>query len=203
MRYPADQREKTSERILRSAGRLFRGRGYAATGIDAVMSSAQLTAGAFYSHFRSKEDLLAETMDAIFRESGDDRPPELTALQGHEWLRAFAKFYLSTGHRNSAECGCPIPALAAEVARVGGRTRDVFEQNLRRVIDFIAKQYDAEHPDRKRAISTMSMFVGSVLLSRAVGDESLSQEILKTCRESAIDSIELSAASATRAEPLE
>src|SRR5262252_7174881 len=104
MRYPADQREKTNERILRSAGKLFRRRGYAATGIDAVMSSAQLTAGAFYSHFRSKEELLAETMDAIFRESGNDRPPELTTLQGHEWLRAFATFYLSIGHRNSAEC---------------------------------------------------------------------------------------------------
>lgn len=203
MRYQSDHKQKTNERILRTAGRLFRKRGFAATGVDAVMSSAHLTAGAFYSHFRSKEDLFAETIDEIFREASNDRPAELAALQGHEWLRAFTSFYLSAGHRDTAECGCPIPALAAEVARVGGRTREVFERNLNRVIEFIGRQYNPEHPDRQRAISTMSMFVGAVLLARAVGDESLSQEILKTCRESAIETVDRSTASGVRAEQLE
>ena len=57
MRYPTGYKQQTNERILRAAGRLFRKQGYAATGVDAVMKSADLTAGAFYSHFRSKEDL--------------------------------------------------------------------------------------------------------------------------------------------------
>ena len=58
MRYPADHKQRTGQRILNAASSLFRSRGYDATGIDAVMASADLTAGAFYAHFRSKEDLL-------------------------------------------------------------------------------------------------------------------------------------------------
>src|SRR5271166_1781250 len=113
MRYPTGYKRQTNERILRAAGRLFRKQGYAATGVDAVMKSAGLTAGAFYSHFRSKEDLLAEVLDTVFRESKDDRPKELSKLRGHAWLRAFASFYLSKEHRDAADRGCPMPALAA------------------------------------------------------------------------------------------
>ena len=98
-------------------------------------------------------------------------------------------FYLSAEHRNAADCGCPIPALAAEVARLGGRTREVFEQHLRRSIEFIARQFDEQHPDRKRAISTTALLAGAVLLARAVADETFSQEILGTCREAAMEAI--------------
>jgi TetR/AcrR family transcriptional repressor of nem operon len=190
MRYAADHKQHTSERILRAAGRLFRKQGYAATGVDAVMASAQLTAGGFYAHFRSKADLLAETLDAVFREGGGDRPPELSALQGPDWLRAFSLFYLSAEHRDAADRGCPIPTLAAEVARTGARTRRVFEQHLRQIINFVAKQFDERDPDRRLAISTIAMFAGAVLLARAVNDETFSQEILNACREAATKAID-------------
>ena len=190
MRYRKDHKQQTQQRILGAAGRLFRKHGYAATGVDAVMKSARLTAGGFYSHFHSKEHLLAETLDAVFRGAGADRPPQLSKLEGQEWLRAFTGFYLSAEHRNAADRGCPIPALAAEVARLGGRTREVLEQHLRRIIEFIAKQFDERHPDRKRAISTTALLAGAVLLARAVADETFSQEILGTCREAAMEAIE-------------
>jgi len=189
MRYRTGHKQQTCERILQAAGRLFRKQGYAATGIDAVMSSARLTAGAFYSHFQSKEDLLAETLNAVFRDATKDRPAELSALCGHDWLRAFTAFYLSSEHCDAADRGCPMPALAAEVARVGGKTCEVFEQHLRRVIEFIAKQFDELHPDRKRAISTTALLAGAVLLARAVSDDELSQEILTACREHATATI--------------
>jgi TetR/AcrR family transcriptional repressor of nem operon len=200
MRYPRGHKQQTNERILRAAGRLFREQGYAATGVDAVMTSAQLTAGAFYSHFQSKEGLLAETLDAVFRWASSDRPLELSQLQGHAWLRAFTSFYLSRDHRNAADCGCPIPALAAEVARLGGRTRKVFEHHLRRIIEFIAQQFDEQHPDRQRAIATTALLAGAVLLARAVGDEVFSEEILRACREAAINGIEQSSGNSSSVE---
>jgi TetR/AcrR family transcriptional repressor of nem operon len=190
VRYQAGHKQQTSERILRAAGRLFRKQGYAATGVDAVMAAAHLTAGAFYSHFRSKEDLLAETLDAVFGEASSDRPEQLSTLEGREWLCAFTAFYLSQEHRDAVDRGCPIPALAAEVARIGGRTREVFEQHLHRVIEFIAAQFDERHPDRRRAISTTAMLAGAVLLARAVSNESISREILSTCREAVMEKIE-------------
>ena len=185
MRYPTGYKQQTNERILRAAGRLFRKQGYAATGVDAVMKSADLTAGAFYSHFRSKEDLLAEVLDSVFSESQNDRPEELSKLRGHAWLRAFVSFYLSKEHRDVADRGCPMPALAAEVGRIGGKPRAVFEGHLRRVIDSIADQFDAASPDHERAITTMALCLGGLMLARAVKDGKLSEDILQACRESA------------------
>jgi TetR/AcrR family transcriptional repressor of nem operon len=189
MRYPPDRKQRTRERIQRAAGRLFRKQGYAATGIDAVMASAQMTPGGFYSHFRSKEDLLAETLDAVFTEGRNDQPARLEKLQGHAWLRAFVSYYLSEQHRGAPERGCPMASLAAEVSRIGGQPRAVFERHLRRVIESISQQYDPQIPDRKRAIAAMAQCLGGLMLARAVGEGKLSEEILTTCRRSILDEI--------------
>jgi len=82
-----------------------------------------------------------------------------------------------------------MPALAAEVARVGGKPREVFERHLCRVFDSIAEQFDAQHPDRKRAISTMALCLGGLMLARAVNDGALSEEILGACRKAVIQQV--------------
>src|SRR5258708_20249365 len=48
--------------IFGHAGRLFRLRGYAGTNIDDIMLAAGLTRGAFYAHFKSKEELFAQVI---------------------------------------------------------------------------------------------------------------------------------------------
>jgi TetR/AcrR family transcriptional repressor of nem operon len=187
MRYPAGHKHETNERILRVAGKLFRRQGYAATGVDTVMASAGLTAGAFYSHFGSKEDLLAEALDTVFREARNDRPKRLSRLQGREWIRAFAAFYLSKKHRDMPDRGCPVAALAGEIGRIGGKSRSVMERNLQRMFDTVGRQFDAALPDRRRAITTVSLCLGGLMLARAVNGSHLSDEILRTCREAVIE----------------
>jgi len=187
VRYPPGYKQETSERILRAAGRLFRRQGYAATGVDAVMASADLTAGAFYSHFRSKEDLLAEALDTVFREARNDRPKRLSQLRGREWIRAFATFYLSKKHRDTPDRGCPVAALAGEIGRLGGKSRAVMVHHLRRMLDTVGQQFDPSSPDRSRAITTVALCLGGLVLARAVNGGELSEEILKACREAVIE----------------
>ena len=55
---------RTRAEILDHAGRLFRLRGYAGTNIDDIMLAAGLTRGAFYAHFKSKDELFAEVIGA-------------------------------------------------------------------------------------------------------------------------------------------
>jgi len=184
MRYPQGHKQQTSEKILRSAGRLFRKNGYAATGVDAVMASVKLTAGGFYTHFGSKEELLAATLDNIFRESSRDRPAQLSELRGRSWLQAFVSFYLSPEHRDAIDSGCPMPALAAEVARIGGKPRFVFEQHLRRIVRWTGQQFDERRRRRERAIALVAQCLGGLMLARAVEDTSFSEEILRACRAS-------------------
>jgi TetR/AcrR family transcriptional repressor of nem operon len=190
MRYPPEHKRETSERILHAAGRLFRKQGYAATGVDAVMASADLTAGAFYSHFRSKQHLLAEALDLVFRESKNDRPKHLSKLQGRNWIRAFARFYLSKKHRDTPDRGCPVAALAGEIGRIGGESRAVFEHHIQRMLDTVAQQFDAASPDRGRAITAVALCLGGLTLARAVNDRELSEEILSTCRNSVLEESE-------------
>ena len=177
MRYPADQKQRTKQRILDAASTLFRSRGYEATGVDAVMASACLTAGAFYAHFRSKEDLLAESLDFSFCHSGGAWSKRLANLKGPEWVRKFASTYLSKAHRDNPDEGCPMPALAPEIARIGGPSREVFEQYLRGLVDKVGHE-----TGRENAIPAIALCVGGLMLSRAVGDPKLSDRILSACR---------------------
>jgi TetR/AcrR family transcriptional repressor of nem operon len=62
MRYPKDQKQATRQRILEAAGRRFKLDGIDGAGVAAVMSDAGLTNGAFYAHFPSKEDLVANVL---------------------------------------------------------------------------------------------------------------------------------------------
>ena len=59
-----DAKALTRERILEQAQRLFRERGYAATSLEQVAEAAQVTKGAIYGHFSSKEDLLLSAVEA-------------------------------------------------------------------------------------------------------------------------------------------
>jgi AcrR family transcriptional regulator len=55
---------QTRERLIGEAQRLFRERGYSATSLDQIALAADVTKGAIYGHFSSKEDLLLSAMEA-------------------------------------------------------------------------------------------------------------------------------------------
>src|ERR1700721_1503815 len=60
----AESKEHTRQRLLAQAQRLFRERGYAATSLEQIAEAAEVTKGAIYGHFASKEDLMLSAMEA-------------------------------------------------------------------------------------------------------------------------------------------
>jgi AcrR family transcriptional regulator len=60
----AESKERTRKRLLAEAQRLFRERGYAATSLEQIAEAADVTKGAIYGHFASKEDLLLSALEA-------------------------------------------------------------------------------------------------------------------------------------------
>jgi AcrR family transcriptional regulator len=50
--------------LLAEAQRLFRERGYAATSLEQIAEAAEVTKGAIYGHFTSKEDLMISAIEA-------------------------------------------------------------------------------------------------------------------------------------------
>jgi len=59
----AESKERTRQRLLAEAQRLFRERGYAATSLEQIAEAAEVTKGAIYGHFASKEDLMLSAIE--------------------------------------------------------------------------------------------------------------------------------------------
>ena len=85
MRHGKDQKQATRERILEAAGRRFKQDGIDGAGVAILMSDAGLTNGAFYAHFDSKEDLIANVLADQLRtqrQSVDAESPDREGLEG-------------------------------------------------------------------------------------------------------------------------
>ena len=93
--------------------------------------------------------------------------------------------YLSDVHRKNPGTGCAFSALAPEIARGDKRTRALTSEQVRNDLELIAGLFPAKAKPaaRSRAILTFSALVGAMSLARAVSDESLSRETLKTVAE--------------------
>jgi AcrR family transcriptional regulator len=75
----AESKERTRQRLLAEARRLFRERGYAATSLEQIAEAAEVTKGAIYGHFTSKEDLLLSAIEA-----GRDTTPGYVTMLNDE-----------------------------------------------------------------------------------------------------------------------
>lgn len=174
----------THARIVDTASRLFRRDGYAGTGVDRLMEAVGLTRGGFYAHFRDKAALLSEALDHAFEQSRQNLlEGKLAELSGAEWVQAATERYLDPRHRRHPDSGCAIPALGAEIARAPARVRRRFSVNVVGLVDAMATRLGGTARDRRRALAMLSSWIGALLLSRAVGDAALSDEILRSARE--------------------
>jgi TetR/AcrR family transcriptional regulator, transcriptional repressor for nem operon len=185
MRYGKDQKQATRQRILEAAGRRFKQDGIDGAGVAALMSDAGLTNGAFYAHFASKEDLVANVLaDQLLtqRQSVDAQPPD------REGLEAFVRSYLSPQHRDQCAEGCPSAALLDEIARRPAATRQVFTDELMGVIDDIAARLDPADVAAARAdaLAIFGLMVGTLQLARALTDRDLSDQLLARGVETAL-----------------
>ncbi len=168
---------------MNAAARLFRESGYEGVGVDAIMSEAGLTAGAFYAHFPSKEALFAEAMATALEPGKTMRAAMGSALGTAEPLTALIRGYLSRAHRDTVADGCPLPVLTPDVARKSDKTRESYEQQFLRYVNEIGTLLpEGPVPARERALAIVAQCVGGLMLSRAVKDEKLSDQILKSCR---------------------
>ena len=117
MRYSAEHKARSHEKILSMAARSFRERGGDSSGIGTVMKRVGLKKGGFYRHFKSKDDLFVEAVARAFDEMGRGMlEVARSAPEGHA-LRAIIERYLSPRHADSPGMGCVISALGPELAR--------------------------------------------------------------------------------------
>ncbi|MFI6875687.1 TetR/AcrR family transcriptional regulator [Streptomyces sp. NPDC050400] len=173
------QAEENRRRVVETASRLFREQGTHVSVAD-LMKAAGLTHGGFYKQFASKEALVNEATAHAFAELAQHHEDGLDQYAGQreDAQRALIDTYLSAGHRDSAADGCPVAALATDMARDGGESeaRRVYTQGVEHFADFLAtKDQDG--------ITRLCTMLGALVLSRATKGSPISEEILTTARE--------------------
>jgi TetR/AcrR family transcriptional repressor of nem operon len=178
MRVSREQAAQNRERIVETASRLFREKGYDGIGVADLMKSAGLTHGGFYGHFASKEDLLAEAFGKAMENSAK-RWRELLAEQPANPRAALGHMYLTAKHRDNPGKGCALASLGPDVSRVGLEVRHAMDESFAAQIDALAQALPGEPEQARRdAIATYAAMVGGLVLARSVADKKQSDEIL-------------------------
>jgi AcrR family transcriptional regulator len=178
MRYAPEHNEEARERILAAASRLFRKDGIAAVGLAKIMAEADLTVGTFYTHFKSKEDLVRQ---ALLR-SLQARNAELEEAMRAGDLEKVVRMYLSPEHRDAPGVGCPAASLASEVARHPRATRQTFTVNLEPTFDVVAgllSKRRGKKASRADAAAFWGLLLGTLQLARATPERAESSAILE------------------------
>jgi TetR/AcrR family transcriptional repressor of nem operon len=183
MRVTREQAAENRARIVRTAGRLFRERGFDGIGVADLMKAAGLTHGGFYGHFASKDALAAESLAEALKGS-KARWQQRAAESPDAPLAALVDYYLSDQHRDARALSCPVAALASETSRQSDAVRKSFGDGVEGLVEVLSEAMPETDPEDRRqsALVAFSAMVGSVMLSRAVGDQTLADEFLQASR---------------------
>lgn len=173
MRYKPEYKAEARARLLTSAASLAKRNGFGTTGVDAFMAAAGLTSGAFYSHFKSKGELLQAIVDHELQ-----RTKTLFAGLDRAALRRMLRAYLSDAHVEHPESGCPLPALSAEVARAEAPVQDCYGQWVAELVTALSTHTG----DEAVAWAVLAQVVGAVMMARALPPGPARTALLRSVR---------------------
>ena len=186
MRYDAEHKQRTHERVVKAAAKTIRAKGPDRVAVAAVMAEVGLTHGGFYAHFASKDDLVAAAIDQMFEESRARLVLETENRKPREALAGYVDFYLSTTHRDARRSGCPVAALASDLPRMSPKVRAQFaasRQRLAVALSVLLEEAGIRNPETE-ASSMFAELLGALSLARLEPDAERSDAILANSRRS-------------------
>jgi len=178
-----EHKDRSRQKILDAAGRLFRRHGYDGVGIDRLMAEAGLTRGAFYAHFASKAALFTEVMrvdHGITRHLQTRQATDGAALRAE--TLAVLDDYLNPAHLNVVRQGCTFAALTGDAARGDAATRGTYTEALRGFVAELGKTVDDPEQAEHTGILAAVLAIGGITLAGAVDNRQFATAILNTCR---------------------
>src|SRR5947209_7771856 len=181
MRYKPEHKTRTRDRIVRNAARKLRSEGLSGPGVASVMKASGLTVGGFYKHFRSKDELLAEAIAQGFSESNEKIRSSLRNVPRADRWKEIVRWYLSTEHCDRPEIGCPVAALAPDIARAKSSVRRRIAGLMKEWVEFMPGATAREREQNFFVI--FSAMAGAVSVARILIDPADRQKVLAGMRE--------------------
>ena len=185
MRYRPEHKAEVHQKIVNDASRRVRAEGLNGAAVAAIMRDTGLTHGGFYKHFGSKDELLLESLREAFRDICDNLTRAAEQSHPKSAWKAIVKVYLSLEYCDQVERGCPLTALAPELARVDKRMRGQILPELvnykDRMLPFMPGRRTA---DKERAFFVIfSTMVGAIEIARMLPEPALRETVLGAARD--------------------
>jgi TetR/AcrR family transcriptional repressor of nem operon len=179
----AAQKAESRGAILRTAAALLREHGVAGMSVERAMAGAGLTVGAFYAHFKGKDELLDHAFALALDEIGAIVRSSAGHKRGRTALADVVSTYLSEGHRDQAASGCPMPAVVSSALLVDDRPlRHLVATGLMTLCERIGDLGGADITS-ERALALAVIMVGGQLVARATRGTPISSRVLIAARD--------------------
>ncbi|SRR6266702_73438 len=185
MRYQPEHKAEVHQKIVKDASRRVRTEGLNGAAVAAVMRDTGLTHGGFYKHFGNKDELLLESLHEAFREIADNLTHAAGQSHSEAAWKAVVKAYLSPEHCNHAECGCPLAALAPELARVGKAMKaPILGELIKYKSRMLPLMPGRRAADKERAFfSIFSTMIGAIEIARMLPEPAMREKVLASARD--------------------
>ena len=185
MRYERDHKVRTHRKIVRNASRQLRAKGLNGPAVATLMQASGLTHGGFYKHFGRRDDLVVEAIEESLRELRDRLVAAAQQAAPGEGWKEMVRCYLSLELCDRPDQGCPIAALAPDMAR----TRPAVKQRIAAAIlkfrgellPFIPGQ--SEEEKGANFLAFFSSMAGAIAIARTMPDAAVRERILNTVRD--------------------
>jgi TetR/AcrR family transcriptional repressor of nem operon len=182
MRMSQEDKDRSHARIVESAAKIVRIQGLERPSVADFMNAAGMTHGGFYRHFETRDDLILEAFEAASKERSEILAQNTDAYGPAIAAAIFKADYLVDGHVTHPEVGCPLAALAGDVARGSDALKAMFGAGLQSSFAALAEGMEGSDEGRRdQAVREFAMMAGAVMLARAADPET-ARAILAACR---------------------
>lgn len=188
MKTKKGEKEKLRRVILDKAIAFFKKHGRSGSASEDIMNYMNLTRGALYSHFKSKDDLFANAVSHDLT-----RLEELIAqslkIDGPLALRRNIEAHLSEKSLTDFENSCAFTSLASDMQRCKAAHRAIYEEHMNRIYALFAQalheQFPEDTPEQShiKALNLYSGLVGTLSMARTMKDRKKALEILESGRQ--------------------
>lgn len=164
----------TRQRLIRTTARLLRKQGYAATGLNQVMSEADAPKGSMYFHFPGgKEELAAAALDYFNdRVMGRMADGLAKADSVEQAVTGFLDDQIAYAERTEHREGCALAAVALDAASDHPSLAGATGRSFAAWIDMFAEALEAEGrpPAEARQLASLitATLEGTIVLSKGM-----------------------------------
>jgi TetR/AcrR family transcriptional repressor of nem operon len=185
MRYDAEHKSTIHQKIVKGASRQLRKKGLNGPTVAALMKASGLTHGGFYKHFSSRDDLVVEAVEESLRELTHTLLEAAEHSGPKDAWKAIVTTYLSRERCDRFDIGCPIAALAPDIARsapgIKQRSSAAILKFRAELLPYMPGRSDEER--QKNFLAILTSIVGAIVIARTMPDAQVREAILNSTRE--------------------